>query len=133
MPGLALKLGPGERVLINGVLVENGPRRTQLVIKSDNAAILRMREAINEDDVIGPASRAYLIAQRAVTGELPLPAALSAILPELQGLSLAESDTLIAEARTNSHPSEYYRLMRRLRPTVGAEREEAGLGPLSEA
>jgi len=31
MAGLALKLAPKERVLINGVVVENGPRRAQLL------------------------------------------------------------------------------------------------------
>ena len=32
MSGLVLKLGPRERVLVNGVVVENGDRRTKLHI-----------------------------------------------------------------------------------------------------
>lgn len=132
MPGLAIKLGPRERVLINGVMVENGPRRAQLVIKSDNAAVLRMREAIAEEHAIGPASRAYLIAQRAVTGVLTPEDALQAIEPELAELGGEAGDTLIEAARANRHASEYYRLMRRLRTMIDAERAAAGLCPLSE-
>jgi len=70
MAGLALKLAPKERVLINGVVVENGPRRAQLLIKTDNAAVLRLRDALDQSDVVGPASEAYYTAQRSVAGEI---------------------------------------------------------------
>ena len=70
MSGLALKLAPKERVLINGVVVENGPRRAQLLIKTDNASVLRLRDALDEADVVGPASQAYFTAQRCVAGEI---------------------------------------------------------------
>jgi len=60
MSGLALKLAPKERVLINGVVVENGPRRAQLLIKTDNASVLRLRDALDKADVVGPASHSRI-------------------------------------------------------------------------
>jgi len=34
MAGLVLKLGPRERVLINGAVIENGDRRSRGVVRS---------------------------------------------------------------------------------------------------
>ena len=44
MPGLILKLGPGERVMVNGVVMENGPRRTRINILTPEANVLRLRD-----------------------------------------------------------------------------------------
>ena len=46
MSGLILKLGPNERVLINGAVIENGDRRSRLSVKTPNAHILRLRDAL---------------------------------------------------------------------------------------
>ncbi|MHA1128794.1 MAG: flagellar biosynthesis repressor FlbT, partial [Alphaproteobacteria bacterium] len=37
MSGLVLKLRPAERILINGVVVENGDRRAKLNVLTPNA------------------------------------------------------------------------------------------------
>ena len=37
MSGLVLKLGPHERVLINGAVIENGDKRSRLAIMTPNA------------------------------------------------------------------------------------------------
>ncbi|MFP4044714.1 MAG: flagellar biosynthesis repressor FlbT, partial [Rhodosalinus sp.] len=42
MSGLVLKLGPRERVLINGAVIENGDRRSRLAIVTPGANILRL-------------------------------------------------------------------------------------------
>jgi flagellar biosynthesis repressor protein FlbT len=47
MTGLVLKLGPRERVMINGVVMENGDRRTRLNIVTPDANVLRLRDAIH--------------------------------------------------------------------------------------
>ena len=70
MSGLILKLKPNEEVLINGVVVQNGERKTRLRVKTSGAAILRLRDAIRPEDATTPETRAYYIAQLAVTGEL---------------------------------------------------------------
>jgi len=69
MAGLKLKLGPDEQILINGVVVQNGTRQCQLTIKTPNANILRLRDAIHPSDANTPVSRACYVAQLAVAGE----------------------------------------------------------------
>ena len=65
MTGLVLKLGPHERVLINGAVIENGEKRSRLAIMTPNANILRLRDAIHPEEVKArpsapPSGGAYL-------------------------------------------------------------------------
>ena len=69
MSGLVLKLGPKERIMINGVVMENGDRRTRLNILSPNANVLRMRDAIHPSEVKTPVKRVCYIAQLVLAGE----------------------------------------------------------------
>ena len=121
MAGLALKLAPKEQVMINGVLVENGPRRAQLLIKTENAKVLRMRDALEETDVIGPASEAYYAAQRSVAGELTPEDAATAIGATLQVLSKIDPETA-ASVQNALDNGNHYRAMRSLRAAVESER-----------
>ena len=129
MPGLALKLAPREQVLINGVIVENGPRRTQIVIRSEDAAILRMREALNETEVIGPASRAYFAAQKSLEGEVSRAGTANTVEEALDALATCRSDDMhrhaVGEARRACAEGNFYRAMRCLKPCVEQEREHA--------
>ena len=129
MPGLALKLAPREQVLINGVVVENGPRRTQIVIRSEDAAVLRLREALDEADVIGPASRAYFAAQKALEGEVARAGGPLDIGLALDVLAAGYHDDvhqrIVGEARRACIDGNFYRAMRCLKPCVEEERERA--------
>ncbi len=69
MSGLVLKLNPGERLLINGAVIENGDRRSRLSILTPNANILRLRDAIRPDQVSTPVSRVCYIAQLVLSGD----------------------------------------------------------------
>ena len=69
MTGLVLKLGPHERVLINGAVVENGDRRSKLAIMTPNAHILRLRDAIHPEEVNTPVRRVCYIAQLVLSGD----------------------------------------------------------------
>ncbi len=70
MSGLVLKLGPKERVLINGAVIENGDRRTRISILTPNANILRLRDAIHPEDAITPVRRVCYIAQLVLSGDV---------------------------------------------------------------
>ena len=130
MPGLALKLAPREQVLINGVIVENGPRRTQIVIRSEDAAVLRLREALDASEVIGPASRAYFAVQKALEGEAARAGGPLDIGLALDALSSGYHDDArqrrVGEARRACIDGNFYRAMRCLKPCVEEERERAG-------
>lgn len=69
MSGLVLKLGPHERVLINGAVVENGDKRSRLAIVTPNANILRLRDAIHPQEANTPVKRVCYIAQLVLTGD----------------------------------------------------------------
>ena len=69
MSGLVLKLRPSERILINGVVVENGDRRAKLNVLTANANVLRLRDAIHPDQVDTPVKRVCYIAQMILAGE----------------------------------------------------------------
>lgn len=57
MTGLVLKLGPKERILINGAVIENGDRRSRITVLTAQANILRLKDAIHPDDANTPVRR----------------------------------------------------------------------------
>ena len=69
MTGLVLKLGPRERVMINGVVMENGDRRTRINILTPDANVLRLRDAIHPSEANTPVRRVCYIAQLVLAGE----------------------------------------------------------------
>lgn len=69
MSGLVLKLGPHERVLINGAVIENGERRSRLAIMTPNANILRLRDAIHPEEANTPVRRVCYLAQLVLSGD----------------------------------------------------------------
>ncbi|WP_121025852.1 flagellar biosynthesis repressor FlbT [Litoreibacter meonggei] len=69
MAGLVLKLAPKERLLINGVVVENGERRGRVQILTPNAKILRLKDAIHPDEVTTPVRRVCYILQLMLSGD----------------------------------------------------------------
>ena len=69
MPGLILNLRAREELWVNGVVIKNRDRNTQLVIMTPDAKILRLRNAIRPEEANTPIKRLCLAAQRLVTGE----------------------------------------------------------------
>ena len=69
MSGLVLKLGPRERVLINGVVMENGDRRARLNVLTPDANVLRLRDAIHPEEAKTPVKRVCYVAQLVLAGE----------------------------------------------------------------
>ena len=69
MSGLVLKLGPHERVLINGAVIENGEKRSRLAVVTPNANILRLRDAIHPQEANTPVRRVCYYAQLVLTGD----------------------------------------------------------------
>lgn len=69
MPGLILKLGPGERFVANGVVIENGDRRARLNILTPDSNVLRLRDALHPDEANTPVRRVCYIVQLVLAGE----------------------------------------------------------------
>ncbi len=123
--GLVIRLRPHEKFLINGAVVENGEKRAKLCIKSRDANILRLRDALHPNDVTTPVKRLYYTAQLAVTGDLDGTAAITDLMPGLQALLEALPDETIqehiSEAIDRTQSGEFYCVMRTLKKVFAYE------------
>ncbi|RMD93227.1 MAG: flagellar biosynthesis repressor FlbT [Alphaproteobacteria bacterium] len=123
MSGLVLKLGPRERVLINGAVIENGDRRSRLNIVTPGANILRLRDAIHPDEVTTPVRRVCYIAQLVLSGDVSPEEAQLQLLRGIEQLSQALRDpdsraqlALATEAVLSSQHYQALKALRRLLP-----------------
>jgi len=55
---LKLSLKPGEKVVLNGAVIQNGDRRTTLLLQN-KASVLREKDIMQLEDVNTPARRIY--------------------------------------------------------------------------
>jgi flagellar protein FlbT len=129
MSGLILKLRPHEEFLINGVVVQNGDRKTRLRVKTDGASILRLKDAMRPEEATTAERRAYYVAQLAVAGEMSggeaaaiLREALEVLKRQFAGKPEVEA---LARASEELAAGRFYGVMRRL-GEVARPRAEAG-------
>ncbi len=125
MAGLVLKLGPKERILINGAVIENGDRRSRLQILTPDARILRLRDAIHPDEANTPVRRVCYSAQLLLSGDLdPVEARLS-LLRRIEELSQiftdADSRAALTEATEALIEDRHYRCLKALRALLPRE------------
>ncbi|WP_111734722.1 flagellar biosynthesis repressor FlbT [Roseovarius amoyensis] len=92
MSGLVLKLGPRERVLINGAVLENGGRRSRVSIVTSNANVLRLRDAIHPEQANTPVRRACYATQLVLSGDLKPEDAHLQLLRRIEELSQVFTD-----------------------------------------
>lgn len=125
MSGLVLKLGPKERVLVNGAVIENGDRRSRLSILTPNANILRLRDAIRPDEVNTPVRRVCYIAQLILSGDANADEGRLQLLRGVEHLSQALTDAdsrqLLEDATEAFVEGEFYRGLKRLRSLLPRE------------
>ena len=125
MSGFVLKLGPRERVLINGAVIENGDRRSRLSILTPNVNILRLRDALRPDEVNTPVRRVCYIAQLVLSGDVTENEAGIQILRGIEQLSQAlrddDSRTLLGAATDAAQAKDYYRVLKCLRSLLPRE------------
>jgi len=125
MSGLVLKLGPRERLLINGAVIENGDRRSRLNILTPNANILRLRDAIHPGQVNTPVRRVCYIAQLVLSGDAdPAEAQLQMMrgVDQLgQVFTDPDSSSLIERAREAVKRENFYQALKALRSLLPHE------------
>jgi len=125
MSGLVLKLGPKERVLINGAVIENGDRRSRLSIVTPNANILRLRDAIHPEEVNTPVRRVCYIAQLVLSGDAEKEDAKLQLLRGIEQLSqvLTDQDSrkLLSTASDEVLEEQYYQALKALRGLLPRE------------
>lgn len=135
MTGLVLKLGPKERVLINGAVIENGDRRTRLAIVTPGANILRLRDAIHPEEVTTPVRRVCYIMQLVLSGDVPPQEARPQLLRGIEQLSQvltdADSRRQLALASGAVLEDAHYQALKALRALLPREARLLAGGPVS--
>ena len=125
MSGLVLKLGPGERVLINGAVIENGDKRTRIAIRTPGANILRLRDAIHPEAANTPVRRVCYVAQLVLSGDaeagLARPQLLRGIEQLSQVLTDPDSRAQLALATDAVIAGQYYQALKALRGLLPRE------------
>ncbi len=125
MSGLVLKLGPNERVLINGAVIENGSRRSRLSIVTPNAKILRLRDAIHPKEVNTPVRRVCYIAQLELSGDVETEDAKHQLLRGIEQLSQVLTDhdsrALLEKATNAVLENQFYQALKALRGLLPRE------------
>ncbi len=125
MSGLVLKLGPGERLLVNGAVIENGDKRSRISILTPKANILRLRDAIHPDEANTPVRRVCYIAQLVLSGDAEESQAKRQILSGIEQLSQVFCDHDSKQALTHGTSAvlegDYYKCLRHLRTLLPRE------------
>ncbi len=125
MTGLVLKLGPRERVLINGAVIENGDRRSRLSIMTPNVKILRLRDAIHPDDATTPVKRVCYAAQLILSGDAEPDQTRPQMLRRIEELSQVFTDpdsrARLTEATQALLKDQHYQCLKALRSLLPRE------------
>lgn len=125
MSGLVLKLGPRERVMINGVVMENGDRRSRINILTPDAKVLRLRDAIHPSEATTPVRRTCYIAQLIIAGEADPGEGRRQLMRGIEQLSQVftdeESRGHLAAATEAASESRFYQAMKALRNLLPRE------------
>jgi flagellar biosynthesis repressor protein FlbT len=135
MTGLVLKLGPHERIMINGVVMENGDRRARLNVLTPDAKVLRLRDAIHPEEVNTPVRRVCYIAQLVLAGEADPEEAAAQLRRGIEQLAQVfrddESRSHLAAAAEAVDERRFYQAMRALRCLLPREARLLSLRPAS--
>jgi flagellar biosynthesis repressor protein FlbT len=125
MSGLVLKLGPHERVLINGAVVENGEKRSRLAIMTPNANILRLRDAIHPEQANTPVRRVCYVAQLVLSGDMTAEDARQKLVRGIEQLSQVLTDhdsrTQLSLATAAVLDDQHYQALKALRSLLPRE------------
>jgi len=125
MSGLVIRLAPFERVLLNGAVIENGDKRTSLSIKTPNAHVLRLRDAIHPEQANTPVKRTCYMVQLVLSGDSGESEMRQPLLRAIEQLSQVFVDT---DSRTSLECAthaiverDYYKALKALRSLLPRE------------
>jgi flagellar biosynthesis repressor protein FlbT len=137
MPGLILKLTPGERFMVNGVVLENGDHRARICVITENASVLRLRDAIPPHEVTTPVRRVCYIAQLVIAGEAEPMLARQQLLTGIEQLSQVFTDpdsrARLDQATRAVAGEKYYPALKALRGLLSREARLMEYAALSAA
>jgi len=135
MAGLVLKLRPKERFMINGVVLQNGEKRSNIVVVSEDVNVLRLRDAIHPEDAKTPVKRVCYITQLVLAGEADPAEASFQILRGIEQLSQVfndpDSKAHLDNATKNVRQKQFYQTLKSLRALLAREERLLSLAAAS--
>ncbi|MEM8849625.1 MAG: flagellar biosynthesis repressor FlbT [Pseudomonadota bacterium] len=93
MAGLMIKMPAGDRIVLNGAVVENAGRGARLRILTPDTQLLRLRDAIDPGQATTPVSRVAHAIQLMLVGEVTPSAGLTETMEALLALRHAFVDS----------------------------------------
>ena len=146
---LQLRLRPFERVIINGCVITNGPRRNTISVSS-YGQVLRGKYVLQEEDAVTPVQKLYFAIQMLLIDEDARRKGAGAAnrLGSLAFIALTDEEdrARVLTAMEWVHRDDFYKALGELRPLLDArsetpagesapasEADEAGARPAAEA
>lgn len=127
MAGLVLSLKPNEKFLVNGALLENGPKRGQIRVGAEGVNVLRLSDVIHPDEANTPIKRVYYAAQLVLSGDNTAAEMQPQVISGLNALCVVFENTEfranIAKAKTAAENDRYYSVLCALKPLLEIEQE----------
>ena len=121
---LTINLKPQERLIINGVVIENAGPAAKLLIHN-NAALLREKDIVTEEQATTPARRIYY----AVQCQYLFPGKSDVFLPIIDKFlrefeeAAPSTAALIADIRQQVSEGQYYRALKSAKLVITREQE----------
>ena len=118
MAGLMLKFPAGDRIVVNGAVIENVGRGARLRLLTPDTQLLRLRDAIDPQAVTTPVARIAHAVQMILVGESSpgdvVPETLAALVPLRYAFVCPESRTCIDTIAAHLTDGEFYQALRLL-------------------
>ncbi|WP_170831323.1 flagellar biosynthesis repressor FlbT [Jannaschia faecimaris] len=113
-----LKFPSGDRIVVNGAVIENVGRGARLRLLTPDTQLLRLRDAINPEATTTPVGRLAHTVQMMLVGELSPDVALSETLANLAVLRNAfvdsEDRACIDQVSAHLQETQFYQALRTL-------------------
>jgi len=131
---LAINLRPNERLIVNGVVLQNSGSATKLLIHN-NASVLREKDIITEADATTPARRIYFAIQCKYLFSAGDAAYLPLIYQSIEEFETAAPSTveLTREIRANLDRGALYRALKSAKQLIAREGQILDGSPRMEA
>ena len=122
---LRIRLSPGEQVIVNGAVIQNGDRRNVVSVLNP-ANVLRGRDVLRPEDAVTPVARAYFLVQSILIASGADRAGVRAeVIDALAGLAVSASTEdergLALEAASQFTSDDYYKALAALRAMLPSE------------
>jgi flagellar biosynthesis repressor protein FlbT len=126
---LKLSLKPNEKIVLNGAVIQNGDRRSTLLLQN-KASVLREKDIMQEEEADTPARRIYFpIMMMYLSGQDDAELYNEFALRMTEFMSVVRNPDVLAECVATSRDvmqGEYYKALARCRKMIDYEQERLG-------